>query len=52
MIRRVNWQPPSDDEIKEFIAYFGEENLPDPTHYPKEFLFKWKMWKFLTDNNK
>jgi len=45
-------KPPSDDEINEFIAYYGEENIPDPTHFPKEFIFRWKTWKVLTTNKK
>jgi|TARA_B110000908_G_C10238495_1_gene444760 hypothetical protein len=24
----------TDDDIKRFIEYFGEDNIPNPEHYP------------------
>jgi hypothetical protein len=38
---------PTDKEIQEFLDYWeGRVDLPDPTHYPKVFMYYWKMWLF------
>jgi hypothetical protein len=36
---------PSDEEIKEFLEEY-EDRIPNPTHYPKQFMYYWNMFKF------
>jgi|15BtaG_2_1085339.scaffolds.fasta_scaffold00177_5 hypothetical protein len=35
----------SDDDIKGFIEYFGEENIPNPTHYPQKLIWLMRWYK-------
>ena len=38
----------TDEEIKEFIDFWQDRsvNIPDPTHYPKQFLWLVETYKF------
>jgi hypothetical protein len=36
---------PSDEEIKEFLEEY-EDRIPDPTHYPKCFMYYWNLFKY------
>jgi hypothetical protein len=33
------------DEIHEFIEYYGMKNIPNPDHYPRRFEFLMKSFR-------
>ena len=41
----VNYSVTEDKEIQEFIDYYGQENIPNPEHYPLRFAFLVKSFQ-------
>jgi hypothetical protein len=41
----MNYSVTKDEEIQEFIDYYGQENIPNPEHYPLRFAFLVKSFQ-------
>jgi len=37
----------TDDDVRDFVKFFGTKNLPNIDQEPKRFEFYLKMWRFL-----
>jgi hypothetical protein len=42
----------SDEEIQGFIDYFGEDNIPNPDHYPMRVRWLMKWYKHIVERNR
>jgi hypothetical protein len=42
----------SDEEIQGFIDYFGEDNIPNPDHYPQRVLWLMKWYRYIVERNR
>ncbi len=40
-----------EQEIEEFIKYFGIENLPNPEHEPRRFAYFVKLFRYYKSRN-
>tara|TARA_R100000742_G_C4279216_1_gene103235 strand:+ start:1304 stop:1441 length:138 start_codon:yes stop_codon:yes gene_type:complete len=40
----------SDEDIKDFIDYFGEDNIPSPENYPRKFAWLMRWYKVVVRN--
>lgn len=41
----VNYSDKNDILVQEFIDYYGQENIPNPDHYPRRFEFLIKSFE-------
>jgi len=41
-----------DEEIQGFIDYFGEDNIPNPDHYPQKVMWLMKWYKYIVEHNR
>lgn len=41
----------TDKEIEDFMLFF-DNKVPDPTHYPKSFMYYVKLWKYYQSSRK
>lgn len=47
---KKNTKTLSDKQIRKMVEYFGgEDKLPDPTNYPKSFLYYVELFKYLRE---
>jgi len=42
----------SDEEVQGFIDYFGEDNIPNPDHYPMRVRWLMKWYKHIVERNR
>jgi len=36
---------PSDEDIEKFVKQYEGKGVPNPTNYPKSFMFYWKLFE-------
>lgn len=41
----MNYSIMEDKDLREFIDYYGQENIPNPEQYPLRFAFLVKMFQ-------
>ena len=42
----------TDEDIKGFIDYFGEDKIPNPDHYPQKVTWLMKWYKYIVKYNR